>query len=66
MGPAFLLEALGKRASDRYRWINLPTHEGLGLGVIQKIGDGAASNIVPSFFDLLRQRWFHKIDRRGR
>lgn len=64
LGPRHLLEELGRRAASDYHWINLPSPEGFGLGIIQKRSAGAAPRWMPTAGESIRQWLFDHARRR--
>lgn len=59
MGPRHLLDVIHKKAAGKYQVINLPTPEGFGIALIQKMTAGAGPEMPPSLWELLRERLFH-------
>ncbi|MEQ8822002.1 MAG: hypothetical protein RLY93_17340 [Sumerlaeia bacterium] len=59
-GPRFLMQELGEKARDRYQWVNLPTFEGIGLGLLQKRSSLPSPRFQPSNWTLLGERLFHR------
>lgn len=59
LGPRYLLEELGKRASSTYHWVNIPTPEGYGIALIQKKSSSPSPKWAPSIAELLREKLFH-------
>jgi predicted O-methyltransferase YrrM len=65
MGPQFLLEKLGAHEPERYHWINLPTLERIGLGIVQKRRSGDTPHWKPTLIETMTE-WFHLQTNWGR
>jgi predicted O-methyltransferase YrrM len=55
LGPRSLLEGLTRNASAGYHWLNVPTPEGFGVGLIQKRSKARAAAWYPSLPGLLAE-----------
>jgi len=59
LGPHNLLGSLENKEKANYRWINLPTYDEAGLGIIQKLSHLEHSQLKPALLDLIHERFFH-------
>ncbi|MCB2156248.1 class I SAM-dependent methyltransferase [bacterium] len=65
MGPEYLMVELGKRWPKAYRWVNVPTPEGFGIGIIQKIAHVDAKAWRPPLMELFFEELHRKrMDRK--
>ena len=60
MGPRRLLDVLHEKAQGSYQVINLPTPEGYGIALIQKLTGGVGPEMPPSLWELFRERMFRE------
>jgi predicted O-methyltransferase YrrM len=58
MGPRYLLDKLSEKQRAGYQWVNIPTHETIGLAVIQKLGDGKSGRFAPTLLELAKDYFF--------
>lgn len=63
-GPRYLMEELDRAMPNAYQWINIPTPEGCGMGMLRKVADTRSTEWKPPFIELLRDKWFLKRWRR--
>jgi predicted O-methyltransferase YrrM len=61
-GPEHLLERLDQRERDNYRWVELPTFDNLGLGLVRKMRPGAARRWRPTLSELIAERIHVRAD----
>lgn len=61
LGPRYLLDELCKRENTNYQWVNLPTPEGHGLAIIQKLSSKDSEKWFPSFFEVFTEWLFLKL-----
>jgi predicted O-methyltransferase YrrM len=54
-GPRHLLEQLRTHEASSYQWVNLPSPEGYGMALVQKLRPGAANAWSPGLGELLRE-----------
>ena len=67
LGPRYLMEELGRRWPGAYRWVNVPTPEGYGLGIIQKTETVPAKSWRPPLMELIFERlYLHRVERSQR
>ena len=60
LGPRYLLEELGKKESSNYHWVNIPTPDGFGLGIIQKKSKNDSKKWWPPLTKLFTEWLFHR------
>lgn len=60
LGPRNLLNRIERDHGPGWRALNIPSPEGCGVAVLQKITPGDTMLEEPGFFDLLRQEWYHE------
>lgn len=65
LGPRHLIDNLRRHAAEDYVVLDLPTPDGFGIGVIQKVGTGCAGTWKVSLREQLAE-WFHDRRLRGR
>ena len=61
MGPRYVLDRIHADFPGRYVTVNLPSPEGFGIGIVQKLSDDLAWLGNPSLSVLLRERLFHVL-----
>ena len=52
-GPRHLLEHLRAHEGANYQWVNLPSPEGFGMALVQKLRPGAANAWTPGLAELV-------------
>jgi predicted O-methyltransferase YrrM len=65
-GPRHLLEHLRSREGANYQWVNLPSPEGFGMALVQKLRPGAANAWSPGLGELVREWLFMRRVAPGR
>ena len=58
-GPRCLLETIRREGRELYQVLNLPSPEGFGFGLIQKVSSEAAARWRPALADTI-YNWFHE------
>lgn len=61
LGPRYLLEELAKNSNSEYHWVNFPSPEGYGIGIIQKKCKEGTKQLKISLSNLIREYFFNKM-----
>lgn len=61
LGPRHLIEHLEKGEDAAYRWVNLPSPEGFGLAIAEKVKPGGWRAARPRWRDIMLERAFESL-----